>query len=471
MTSADAFHCVDYHRLQTQQGETLVYNSETMEVCPLDAGTATVLDVLHGDCGPGAIDPLLRARGIDSKQTDRAIRQLLELGLIVPGEQAEKAAPAQPGSEMAFMVAVAQHCNLTCSYCYVHEGQFDFGEKPAPVMSKALAGALPQKLQRLFPGFNIYRYHFYGGEPLLNPKAIREITEAAVKEAEASGSYAQFEVTTNGTLVDEALAQFFDKHRFKVYLSIDGDQQRHDKHRRYRNGKGSFAEVEKALELLKQYKGIHLVGSTVVQAGLPLHEALALLSDRGVKQCKVERPHLEASDELALKGEARERYLKDLRALSAHYIQALERGSLPVDSRLTSRIMQLLLKRRREAFCGAGSRMFGVTSEGDLYPCSLHAGRPQMRLGDIEGGTDAGAVENFRSQYSLQGQPKCAKCWAHHLCGGGCSAMVERFGSADCETLRTEAEASIEIYHHFASREPTKLLALASPELAAWAEV
>lgn len=113
--------------------------------------------------------------------------------------------------------------------------------------------------------------------------------------------------------------------------------------------------------------------------------------------------------------------------------------------------------------------MFGISADGEIYPCALHVGRSQSKLGDLWKGIERELQKDFRAKFSPNNQEDCRTCWTRHLCGGGCSAMVDRFGHEDCRSLRTESEAAITIYQHFAERDQLQLYGLVSPKLVKWA--
>lgn len=398
------------------------------------------------------------------------LEELIAAGLIVAEAEDVKPAPIADASDYAtFMVNVSQRCNLTCPYCYVNKGHFDYSETPIPKMPMTQAGDVVGQIYRHFPGLSIYGYHFYGGEPLLNFKAIKTIVETALVEARETGTEADFHITTNGTLLTPEIADFMDKHRFTVYFSIDSDEETHDELRTYINGKGSYADVEHSLELLKTKQGVHLIGSSVVREDNQLSDSIQKLAEKGAAQCKAERVRLSDDDPLALVGAAFSNYLGDIIDLAQHYIAHIEAGEKPKDYRLTSKILQLLTHKRRDFFCPAGERMFGVSSNGELYPCALHVGRPNSVLGHVEDGPDADKVQAFRQKFSVAGQEVCKTCWNRTLCGGGCSAMVDRFGHEKCDSLRAESEAAIIVYRHFARHDPVRLITLVSPKIAKWA--
>lgn len=456
------------HHCFESRGRHYLFDIERVVAHDGDPRDADILGWAR-QAGTFPVDRLLTERGTDPLGAAR-IAALREAGLIVPVDAAIDRAPIAGSSDYAtFMVNVSQRCNLTCPYCYVNKGHFDFAEVPIPKMPMARAASVVGQIHEHFPDLAIYGYHFYGGEPLLNFKVIRRIVEEAEAQAARTGTETDYHITTNGTLLTPEIADFMAEHRFTVYYSIDSDAETHDELRKYINGKGSFADVERNLKLLVDRPAVHLIGSSVVREANSLGEAIAKLAEVGAQQCKAERVRLTDDDPLALIDAAFAGYLEDIRDLADHYIDHLAAAKKPLDYRLTSKILQLMTHKRRDFFCPAGERMFGISSDGELYPCALHVGRPQSVLGHVDTGPDPEKISAFRQKYSADGQEVCRQCWNRTLCGGGCSAMVDRFGHEKCDSLRAESEAAIIVYRHFARTNPLQLIALVSPRIAQWA--
>jgi uncharacterized protein len=462
-------HAVEHHHFSLDGREWLLFDALSLAVvdsCPTDG---TLLDLASHALTPRALASQAIAAGCNPVEVRTRARVLRDRRFLVRTGDESPPAPLEDDSRYAtFMINVSQRCNLTCAYCYVNRGDFDYATKPIARMSATTAARVVEAIHDRFPAFGTYGYHFYGGEPLLNFDAIRCIVRAAEEAAARTQTATDFHVTTNGTLLSRQIADFFDEHRFNVYVSIDGDQPSHDQYRKYAGGRGSFADVERNLRYLRTKKRIHLIGSTVVRKGLPLRDAIELLTQHGADQCKAERVRLRPSDPLALQGGERDRYLDDIRALSDHYVSHLEANRKPPDFRLTSRILQLLVRQRRDFFCPAGERMFGIAANGEVYPCALQVGRPEARLGDLDSGVDGVRQRQFRARIHVDARPECRACWSRNLCGGGCSANVGRFGTDDCPAMRAESEAAIATYSHFARTDPTKLYALVDPSIVTW---
>lgn len=457
---------IEHHLFKTHE-RWLLFDVNSLKVIPSAEVDGSILSLAENgisfDCLLSAVHAAFQGQGLER------VRALTEAGFLL--EEHETGAIAELGQATdygTFMVNVSQRCNLTCPYCYVDRGHFDYERKPIPKMRAETSGCIVQRIHELFPDLRTYGYHFYGGEPLLNFRAIREIVETAEELARSTGTKADFHITTNGTLLTRPIAEFMDEHRFTVYISIDGDQANHDELRRYTNGKGSFGDVKRNLGYLKTRRGVHLIGSSVIRKGFTLKQAISMLEEHGAEQCKAERVRLRDGDVLSLVNDNHAEYIADIDRLIDHYVDRLEREQKPMDFRLSSKVLQIYTKKRRDFFCPAGNRMYGISANGEIYPCALHVGRPQSKLGDLEHGLDEGRRKAFRLRFSAMHQPDCQNCWTRHLCGGGCSAMVDRFGHEDCDSLRKESEAAIAIYQHFAETDPIKLLGLVSPKVVRW---
>lgn len=459
---------VEFHHFFVQD-RFLLFNVNELTVIPSETADRPILETINS-CR--SIEALVRTLSPSFGEANirRRLRALRKHRFLLQEHEKPQFAQAGKPTEYAtFMVNVSQRCNLTCRYCYVNKGEFDYAKRPIPRMEASTAEVLVEKIHKYFPGLETYGFHFYGGEPLLNFEAIKRIVVAAERIGIETHTKTDYHITTNGTLLTPDVADFMDRHKFTVYFSIDGDEKHHDELRKYKNGRGSFQAVEKNLKYLRTKPKVHLIGSSVIRDGFTLSEALRLLEEHGAAQCKAERVRLPDGQDLSLKGSDHDKYLADVKGMLQHYVESLEAGRKPMDFRLSSKILQMLTKTRRTFFCPAGERMFGISSNGEIYPCALHVGRPQSKIGDVENGIDLQRRSSFRQRFGWQGQKDCRLCWTRHLCGGGCSAMVDRFGHEDCSSLRAESEAAIAIYEYFASTDPVKLYALVSPKLARWA--
>jgi uncharacterized protein len=96
---------------------------------------------------------------------------------------------------------------------------------------------------------------FLGGEPLLNRAVVQAATRHAAERARDRALTLTFSITTNGTLLTEADADFFEQFGFAVTVSLDGEREAHDALRPDKGGRGTFDRVMANLEPLRRGSG------------------------------------------------------------------------------------------------------------------------------------------------------------------------------------------------------------------------
>ena len=175
----------------------------------------------------------------------RAELAALAFGIVTPTVKEVDAPKSVPVK--AVSLAVAQKCNLGCTYCYAQQGTFGgaAGNMP-PDVAKA---AIDQLVQAAEPGETL-TLAFMGGEPLVNRTTLHASTRYAASEAAARGIRIGFSMTTNATLLRDEDIALFEEYGFTLTISLDGLEATHDRLRPYRSGKGSFAKVAENVRAL-----------------------------------------------------------------------------------------------------------------------------------------------------------------------------------------------------------------------------
>ncbi|MCP5050907.1 MAG: radical SAM protein [bacterium] len=115
--------------------------------------------------------------------------------------------------QLAFIVTDA--CNFRCTYC--------MQEKESKYMKHA---TIDKALRFFYPYLDDEAYIvFFGGEPLMAVAAIKHGVALAEEIDRRGQKNLNFSITTNGSLLDEELLDYFDRHRFSMLLSFDGHAQ------------------------------------------------------------------------------------------------------------------------------------------------------------------------------------------------------------------------------------------------------
>jgi uncharacterized protein len=137
-------------------------------------------------------------------------------------------------------------CNLDCTYCYL----------PNRAATKVMApDTVDRMFARLFASPVVGRrvtVVWHAGEPLVPGIAFYEHAFAVERRYNAGRVEVRHTIQTNGTLLDEAWADFLKANQVRVGLSLDGPRQLHDARRRTRSGLGTFDKVMRALRLIQE---------------------------------------------------------------------------------------------------------------------------------------------------------------------------------------------------------------------------
>jgi uncharacterized protein len=151
------------------------------------------------------------------------------------------------------VLKVHSRCDLACDHCYVYEHRDQSWRNRPMVMSQETVAWTAARLAEHAKTHRLNRVSvvLHGGEPLLaGPDRLRQVART-LREALSGVCDLDLRIHTNGILLDESYCRLFSDEDIKIGISVDGYQEAHDRHRRYANGRGSYQQVIKAVELLR----------------------------------------------------------------------------------------------------------------------------------------------------------------------------------------------------------------------------
>ena len=142
-------------------------------------------------------------------------------------------------------------CNLRCKYCYYLDKKQFYPEEKRYVMSDEFLELFTRQYIESQTMFDVL-FTWHGGETLM--RNIDFYKKALFfQQKYAQGKRIDNSIQTNGTLLTDDWCKFFKDNNFLVGISIDGPQHCHDKYRRTADGRPSFVQVMRGLELLKKH--------------------------------------------------------------------------------------------------------------------------------------------------------------------------------------------------------------------------
>jgi uncharacterized protein len=383
---------------------------------------------------------------------DSSVEHLLESwGLLVPPVIDDVPLTSPP--LRAISLAVAQRCNLGCTYCYASQG--DFGASPKDMTRTTARQAIELLIGSTSPGERV-NVAFLGGEPLTNRAVLRDATEHAVSLAAAHGIQAGFSITTNGTLLTEEDADFFERHGFAVTISIDGLREDHDRHRPFKNGNGSFDRIMQRVQplLVAQRRMQVSARATITPGNLRLRESLEFFLDMGFHSVGFS-PVLRSptgSGELAT--EDLDGLLRAMVECGNEFERRLIRGERYAFTNMVNALREIHRGTHRPYPCGAGAGYLGVSADGELAACHRFVGDPVGQMGDLAHGIDRQRQNRWLAERHVHSQSACVDCWARYLCSGGCHHEVIARGRTACDFIRGWLDYSLRAYDRLSKLRP-----------------
>lgn len=173
---------------------------------------------------------------------------------------------------------VTHSCNLNCSYCYEHHKS---NERMSIEVAKKCVDLLFEEDAKNSRYINEDKMNglildFIGGEPLLEIELIDQIMDYFIYKAlDLNHRWAirhMISISTNGVCYfDQKVLDFFHKHEGRVHvgITIDGNEQLHDKCRRFYDGRPSYHLAAAAFKDAQKRFGQNGTKMTIAQANLP----------------------------------------------------------------------------------------------------------------------------------------------------------------------------------------------------------
>ena len=147
---------------------------------------------------------------------------------------------------------VGAMCNLDCRYCYyLEKGELYRGQRSNRMTDEMLEKFTEEYINCQTTPEVLFTWH--GGETLL--RGLDFFRKAvALQKRYAKGRPIANSIQTNGILLNDEWCRFFKENNFLVGISIDGPEHVHDRYRKDKGGRGSFARVMKGIELLQKHR-------------------------------------------------------------------------------------------------------------------------------------------------------------------------------------------------------------------------
>jgi uncharacterized protein len=345
----------------------------------------------------------------------------------------------------ALSLAIAQKCNLGCSYCYAQQGEF--GGTAKSMSAETANQAVDLLISGAAPGARL-NLAFLGGEPLLNRSVLQSATRRAAELAERRGVTLTFSITTNGTLLNVEDADFFEAFAFAVTVSLDGPREVHDALRMYKGGGGSFDRIMQNVQpLLSRQRRMQVSARvTVTPKNLSLRRTLDTFVNAGFHSVGFSPLLVAPNGHGEMQADDLEAMLGEMIDCGREFERLSQAGERYPFANMLNAMREIEKGTHRPYPCGAGAGYFGVSADGDLAACHRFVGDNDGAMGSLSTGVDAKRQSRWLADRHVHQQQPCRDCWARYLCGGGCHHEVIRRGRPACDFIRGWLHYCLEAY-------------------------
>lgn len=313
-------------------------------------------------------------------------------------------------------LVLTHDCNLGCSYCYT-------GRKFRKVMPDDIAEkGLQFAFSDVGEGGRV-QLSYFGGEPTLEWDKLVKYAKRAQEIAAERKVVLRQSVTTNGTLLTKEKVDILADLDIYVGLSIDGTKKAHEINRPTMNGKSSYDEVIRGLDLLlAKGKAFETISVVTPQSVGEFGATVADLFQRGVPRVSI-NPCYEAiwtDEDLATweKG-----FLEALGTVAGWLRGGRVVSFAPFDGKVIARIKKGF---GPEDACSLGEKFAAIAPSGNLYPCErlvVEDEDPKYIVGHVDRGLDKKSVGGIRAEmpnYHATND-ECGSCEENHRCSAFCA--------------------------------------------------
>jgi len=328
---------------------------------------------------------------------------------------------------------VTDRCNLRCDYCYLPHEKADMSWDTA----KAAVDSLIRAAQE--GGYKQIKLKIAGGEPLLQFELVQRVLGYAKAETKRHQLRLDAVVLSNGTLIDLAKAHILKQLGARVMISLDGLDEMHNCQRKYISGKGSFQQVEHALDILQTLEIPIDISITVSSKNA---HGLADLADYLLKRNLFFAFNFYRENNLSKNDKALSLETQTIIDGLFSAFNVIEKY-LPNYNLLASLADRADLSQPHKKTCSAGNNYLVYTPEGKISQCQMQLDKPVASVHTIQ---PLAAIRSNKSLVNLSVDKKqgCNSCEWKYWCAGGCPLETHRVtGRYDLQSPNCEIYKAI----------------------------
>lgn len=310
-------------------------------------------------------------------------------------------------NKLILTIAPTLNCNMSCPYCYEKKNTSrmtaDIQEKLINFIKSRIETNKIRKLD----------IHWYGGEPLLEKDAIRNISKKVIEVCDEKNIEYYSHMVTNGVLLDYETALMLTKEcRVRgVQITLDGVEQVNNLTRRLNNGGDSFSIITNNIENIKELINVVIrMNVSKNNIGEPI-KLIEYITERGwVGQVHLYFAPVEANTEASA-------CVSSICYTHSEFSEINDNLQKVLISK--GILNEYPYPKNFELACGAlRLDTYVIGPEGDFYKCWHHIGDAKKVVGNLDEGIKFNSIHV--NWLTLGHSEKCRACNILPICRGGC---------------------------------------------------
>lgn len=316
-------------------------------------------------------------------------------------------------------------CNLQCSYCFYHSTSNKRKESNKGFMNEKTLQAVVDKAFDCEP--DSITFVFQGGEPTIIGLDFYKKFVDYVNRKNENKIQVQYNIQTNGVLINPEWCEFLKKYSFVVGVSLDGLEEIHNKYRL--GNSGNFEKICEVIDLLNAHK----IKTTVLTVVTPeisskVEEVYNFYKEKNYTNLHfmpcIEDFNDTEGESVALSSKEFEGFL--IKLFDMWYEDYLKFKFVHI--RFFDNVVKML-NCYQPMMCGMQGKcsiQYVIEADGSVYTCDYYC-LDEFQIGNIN--TDS-LPEIFESENarkfiadSVELSENCKNCEVFPLCKGGCRRM------------------------------------------------
>lgn len=331
---------------------------------------------------------------------------------------------------------ITDFCNCMCTYCFCdHKPHYMDLQTARDSVDYVIKNLNRKKELGLASEEEKATITFFGGEPTL---LYEEIIVPTIKYVEEIyPNLINFNMTTNGTLLNQERIDFLAEHNVAILLSIDGNKTIQDKNRPCRNGESSFDLLAPNIPLVLEKFPCTTFRATLDQNNCKdiFENTVLFAAEQGFTNiflCPNAREIWTIKNQKILHQEINKlwtyfivSYLNNERPINCGQIDKAFEDILRLDLQTYNKDYDNIKPQRKVFRCGLGAHSYSIAYDGSIFSCQEQDSRDTndyFYIGNIYSGIDQQKhlqiLNDFNTAATIycEKEDKCVDCPLRQVC-------------------------------------------------------